>query len=169
MKRREADLSEGVIALLSFQMSSFSLIFGPVLNLLFASFVLTFLLLSPLPFPAPLILLLSFGLPLFFLFFLPLWEMSFLSFQFILTTYSPACQRRKLHCAYMLTYVLIVLICVYFHCHPWLRLLPTPTHSRRHGSNGPEPNNGRLLGGAESFICLKPGHLPLVFHLTHQP
>ncbi len=47
--------------------------------------------------------------------------------------------------------------------------LPTPSHSRREKSNGPEQNNGRLHGVVESFICLRPERVPLAFRLTRRP
>lgn len=107
-------------------------------------------------------------------FLFPLWEMSCQSFQFILTTYSMACQMKIT--GYILAHSRpCPCVCSYCMClfppPPTANspLLPAPGYSRRLGSNGPEQNNGCLHGVAESFICLRPERVPLAFRLTRRP
>lgn len=79
--------------------------------------------------------------------------------------------RRKLWHRHTDTHLCVCTVRVYFHCHPQLiaHPLPTTSYSSRRKSNGPEQNNGRRNDAAESFICLRPEHVPHAFHLTHQP
>lgn len=54
----------------------------------------------------------------------------------------------------------------FFYHHLWLKKPTSPQtgYWGKQKSNGPEQNNGCLCGVVESFICLKPEHLPLVSH-----